>query len=319
MASTEQASLKSIFDAVVDLTSEIQTLKTEQVSLRETITSEISSVKIQNNELQSRVSTCESTIDSVAFEVEALKQKQLKLNICIAGLPFMANENLHLIFDSLCKSMNHNIPRYSAIYRTHGQMKKAIIVQFLNDSDKFDFIKAKKIKRTVILEELQLGFENASTEILINHHLTPYFANLLYVARQGVKKGEIFAAWYTSKGIALKKTADANAIVVSTKQELQQFVSDPIAPSNKRRASEDLAGLPNKKAPTNTEIATVTPIHQTHIADQRSLSTRKITSKATNITSNNPLSTPQLISIQTPNSKTTIPQVRNSNLTKKPP
>lgn len=261
MSSSNDKSIQAILDAVSTLTTKIDNIHTEQVAIRVTLNNDVSALsdsinnkfttlQVQNEVTKTRVDTCESSINQMRYEIELLKQRQLNSNICIDGIPYNPNENLKQIFEKVCKVINYNLPAYNAIYRTHGTTKKSIIVSIQNESNKFGILGAKKIKKSVITEELQLNL-TTNTEVRINHHLSPYFANLLYTARQSVKQGELHAAWYTTKGINIIKSSNDTPQIVTSTNDLMKAIYQPKTNSYKRKASDELPQQQPKK-PINT-------------------------------------------------------------------
>lgn len=86
----------------------------------------------------------------------------------------------------------------TGIYRTKGKTS-SIIVQLTNEAPKYAILEKKKHKKSLLVEELQLGNGSSDAEVTINHHLTPYYSNLMYHGRQAIKSNAIHSCWYTNK------------------------------------------------------------------------------------------------------------------------
>lgn len=244
-------SLQDVLDAVRKNGNDLNEFKTEANNHYQHITGEIKNIKLNNNANEARIGECETACDHLSYEVECLKQKQLKCNISIAGIPHHKDENLLVIFESLCTVIGFTYVRddIAAIYRTSGTNKKSIIVQFVNDDKKFELLNAKKIKQAVIFDELNLKYIASTQEIIVAQQLTPFFANLLYNARQARQRNEIAQCWFTNKGVHIRPQENSNAVLIKSLNELSTFANKQTDSSsqNKRKASQDIANNLNKK------------------------------------------------------------------------
>lgn len=175
--------------------------------------------------------------------------------------PAKNNENLESILANICQCLNAPLRSedYNTIYRTSGPSKKTLIVQFNSEAAKAGLLNAKKAKRTLLLEEIDPNLAPSNNEIFINHHLTPYFTELLYFARQGVKRKEIFSCWFTSRGITIKESEESQPVLVYDKTGLSRYVTITENPTEKRRASSELQSAPKKIAGTTNNKAKPTP------------------------------------------------------------
>lgn len=271
MGSTEP-SLKDIFEAIKNIGADLAELKKESKDNHCALTADIQRIDERFNDYKtvsdSRLDNCELNISHLAYEMESMKQRQIKCNASISGVPVTNGENLLDIFNKICNAINYNCTNdnISGIYRTNGRNKQSIIVQFTNENTKFGILNAKKLKKSLIVEELNLNFNNASNEIMINQQLTPYFGNLLYNARQAKSNGHIAECWFTMRGVHIKPTKTSNAVIIKSVGELNTFFStdEPILSAakptstetaNKRKASHEIPNEPKKtndaSAPNN--------------------------------------------------------------------
>lgn len=267
MGSTDPM-LKEILDAVKSVRAELTEFKNESNENFGALSTELQGINEYKIATDKRLDDCELNISHLAYEMECIKQRQLKCNISISGIPVTANENLLDIFNSICTAINFNCTNenVAGIYRTTGRTKQSIIVQLSNESIKFGIINAKKLKKSLIIEELSLNFNNATNEVMVNQQLTPYFGNLLYNARQAKHHGHIAECWFSMKGVHIKPTKNSNAVIIKSACELNAFIptETPIdsnanqntqtsnEAANKRKASQDISNDAKKttEAPT---------------------------------------------------------------------
>jgi hypothetical protein len=244
-------SLQDVLNAINQVGNKLDEFKTESNDNFRVLSGDIQEIKNNAIAMDSRLTACESNVDQLAYEVECMKQRQLKNNISISGVPFKDDENLLTIFGSVCKAINYMVPNdlIAGIYRTNGVGKQSIIVNLANDAVKFGILAAKKKKKTTILRELDLGYADSNTEIMVNQQLVPYFGNLLFKARQARQRGDIYQCWFSMKGVHIKPTEDSNFIIIKTYADLLPFEKTPSDESNnkhKRKASNEIANNSKK-------------------------------------------------------------------------
>lgn len=199
--------------------------------------------------LERRTETVEAKQADLGYELELIKQKQLVANLCITGVKSQENQNLYEIFSKICKCLkvDCNENEVNSIYRTKGQYNTSIIVQLKSEKVKHKILAAKKIKQSIIVDELEINSLTGSTEININGHLTPYFAHILFVARQAIKRGELQAGWFTNKGILIRANNQEAPILIKSVDHLAPYVT--ITNPSKRKATDiiDNSNHPPKK------------------------------------------------------------------------
>lgn len=253
---TNNPSLKDILDAVKGIGNDLSEFKNETKDNFKSLSGELHVIKNQTTAIEARVGDCEANVDHLAYEIECMKQRQLKCNISIGGVPANNSEDLLKIFNDICKVLNFNCPNdlITGIYRTAGGAKRSIIVQLANESVKFGILNAKKNKKSIILEELETKFTDSKNEIMINQQLTPFYGNLLYVARQAKKNGNIAECWFSMKGVYVKPQKTSNAVLIKSVNELNAFLStsttDP-PPHQKRKASQEIKNASKKLNESN--------------------------------------------------------------------
>lgn len=249
----DEPTLKDVLSAVLNIRSDISEFKNETNNVLSGLTKDMHEVKSLNTAMEQRVDTVEKINSNIIFEVEAIKQKQLSANLCITGITSNPNEDLYGILAKLCDCLGteYNEDLFTSVYRTKGQMSSSIIVQCNSEETKHYFLAAKKSTKTIIVDQLELDLPNGTTPVNINSHLTPYFSHLLYIARQAVRRSEISAAWFTSKGIQIKLNGDdPQPIIIKTMSDLALYVTT--TNPSKRKASEEINNPPKKQADNST-------------------------------------------------------------------
>lgn len=97
-----------------------------------------------------------------------------------------------------------------------------------------------KAKKPVTLGDIADCEENQRDKpIYINNHVTPYFARLLAVGRQGVKSKSIHSCWIGATGCLVKKSEDAKAINVQTMAEMARLTDGNKSAPNPKRSKPD--------------------------------------------------------------------------------
>lgn len=205
-------------------------------------TAETNSTKIQS--LTKRLDKFESATKTSSHDSELQKQRMLKNNICIMGIPPFANEKLIdtavKLFEVLeCAIVSSGI---ASAYRTKGS-SPIIVVKLANYDDKIRLLNAKAKKMVKVSDVAVCDESIANNYVYINNHVTPFFGKLLKEGRTCVKNKQIFACWLTSTGCVVKIEEKGEAIGFSTVQELQKIIKD--RPSTSKASSAAAKRLRN--------------------------------------------------------------------------
>lgn len=202
-----------------------------------------SELQLQNSkltELEERLAKLEST-EPKNFLNELNKQKLLRNNIAIMGIPPTPNEDLTSLVSNTFKLLvPHKLYKADSIYRTAPNSKQTLVIVKLNDYDaKIDVLNARS-KKTIKLE--QIGFKcssNGSGTIFINNHVTPYFGTLLYHGRQAIKKKQIHSCWIASNGCQLRLVDKGEPIGFKTVEEFEKIIGTKSSNSTSKRIQPD--------------------------------------------------------------------------------
>lgn len=251
----DEPTLKDVLLAIAEI-------KTDINDYKEHTQNSIAGIESRTSAVEQRMDVNDKAHSKIYFEVETLKQKQLSANLCITGISATPNEDLWAILSKVCDCLNTEYDEnlFTNIYRTKGQFSNSIIVQCNSDESKHYFLAAKRTIKTIVVDQLGLNLPNGTNEININSQLTPYFSHLLYTARQAVKRSEITAAWFTSRGVFIRlNESESQPILITSIAELSLYVST-VNPS-KRRASHEIDNPSKKSTETVENTATTSSIN----------------------------------------------------------
>lgn len=190
--------------------------------------------------LFSRVRKCEvgSTVSS--YDVELQKQKSLKNNISIAGIPTYDGENLNEIFNSILQILEFRQTdvRTTSIYRVHDSRSHLIVVRLESFESKLELLKARRSKKIKVSDIVRFSKNSSSEgerEVTLNNQLTPYFSNLMYHGRK-VKESElIHSSWISNRGFVVKRNLNDKPTEIKNVDHLNEFTQSK---QLKRRNSE---------------------------------------------------------------------------------
>lgn len=186
--------------------------------------------KIKKNEM--KLAGYEENTETLKFEIEKLKARELINDITIAGINKCEDQQLPDIFDKICRIINVGVNLSECtIYRAKGSDKHdgLVIVKFRNPRKKFEIISAKKKFGPLFTEQLYEAKGAAAhienKQIFVNHHITPYFNGILYKARQAKIQNKIFAAWANSAGVYYKINEKDMAKRFDSFQEIERVLN----------------------------------------------------------------------------------------------
>lgn len=186
-------------------------------------------------------------VEKVVEEVSALKSeiKELKLqalkqenslvacDIRLNGIPYVRDENLQHVFDTICMNMNIPPPTLKSIFRlqnrnnTKSQYSRdaVIIAKFMSPYDKNFFLKNLSLykKNNNRILTLNITGLNSNTPFYINENLSNTNYTIFQRAIHFKKKHFIQSA-YTFRGLVyVKRTADDNPICIEHVDILDGF------------------------------------------------------------------------------------------------
>lgn len=145
----QEPTLADVLFAVNNNGDELREFKNEYNIQQVAISKDVEEIKKDNKAISKKANEFDSRLTSMQFEVETLKQKQLKNNLCIGGIPRTADENLlDIVINIFCKLgiLNDIHDFISGVYRTKGK-SSAIIVNLSNEGLKSEILLKKRLRR----------------------------------------------------------------------------------------------------------------------------------------------------------------------------
>lgn len=242
-------------------------------------------------ELTSRLSECEAKLtqsNAVHPECslsdgdrEVFKQQLLKNHVCISGIPSLNNENPAVIAKAVFDAIGVTTDITSA-YRTKPSRITSglIVVKLPSFESKLEVLKAKKLKRTLSIQHVNIGAKGNSL-VYINHQLTPYFSSLSFKAKLAIKEGLLLSRWLTGNGLNIK-LPDGHVHTIKSEAELNSLtqnvvpkrvisnVTDPV------EDSDECIVVENENTATNAEGYVDEPIITTNSKNQHKMHKRKM-------------------------------------------
>lgn len=235
------------------LTTEIETMinnkltecKTELLNMFD---KSFSIIKTELKNVTERVQQLETAADSIKsmqIEITSLKTK-LKLQenknvaceLRLSEIPYKENENLYLLFEKICNSINITVPAVKTIYRLQNANNKkknnskdaVIIVKMWSPYDKNYFLKSfanyRKINKGFNFCLKHLG-ESSNNKFFVNENLTQYNYTILRAAIKLKKENRLHSAFSMRGLVYIKKTAESNIIRVDDIVYLDDFFREP--------------------------------------------------------------------------------------------
>lgn len=176
-------------------------------------------------ELQTRMDEHDTRAEAAKIETELQKQKSLKNNLNLIGVPFIQNEDLVALVIAIFGALDIPVARkdISAAYRT-GR-KNIIIVKMVSYEQKLLIIQARAKKAVKVRDFMDANDRQSEDFVYINNHTTPYYGRLLAAGRTMMKENGIHSCWISSNGCQLKFEADGNTHTYNSTDELEDLIN----------------------------------------------------------------------------------------------
>lgn len=202
-------------------------------------------------QLETRLSQMENA-GSNGYDNELMKQKILRNNIAIMGIPPTPNEDLTSIVSSVLKLLAANaMEKVESVYRTTPNAKRTLIIVKFSDYDtKIEVLNARAKKSIKLDQTVFKGASKSSAIVFINNHVTPYFGVLLYHGRQAIKQKKIHSCWIASNGCLLKMVEGGEPMGFKTVDELHGIIGTITSHvPNKRNLPDDSSPVDKDQNP----------------------------------------------------------------------
>lgn len=201
--------------------------------------------------IDERLWKCEKIAASAQHNIELEKQRSIKNNVSIFGIPSIEGENLQKIVLSLFEKTGCEVAENQVVNRFRIKTKgKGIIIVKLCDYDvKLNILKKKADKTVTVGEIISCDSKTSSEIIYINNHVTPHFGKLLQEGRKARKNGDIHSCWLNAYGCQLKFDEDGKIHMYQTIDEMNKLISDNVSQLKKntlKRGADNRSPANNK-------------------------------------------------------------------------
>lgn len=216
--------MKSELCTKKDLTS----LKASLSSDIQLVDNKVEETKSELNTLRSRLEELESRDNLATFRQELQKQRLLRNNLSLMGIPIVPGESLSDIVIKIFASFDciYTTNDIASVYRTKGE-NSMIIVKLSSYDSKAAILQA-KMKKSTHLSDIGLSEpSNDNNIIFINNHVTPYFGKLLQEGRRAMKENKIHSCWLASSGCMLRLVENGTPRPYRTLQEMYDIIVEP--------------------------------------------------------------------------------------------
>lgn len=218
-----------------DTNNELSTMKKVIAGKFNAIEDELKKNKRVVGAITGRLDEMENKVNAAAYDNELERQQKLKNNVSICGVPKADDENASAVALTVFKAfgLNFSPTDFTGVYRTTGRFS-AIIVIFSEFTNKLSAMAAKSKKNVLLGDVADCDDSQRNTQIFINNHITPFFARLLGVGREGVRNKTIHSCWIATNGCLVKKTPEGKPIIVRSMDDMTKLTGGADSSSKKR-------------------------------------------------------------------------------------
>lgn len=251
-----------------------QCTKDDLKQLNDALTKSIDSVNTKANsneasisELKQRLSQIEAQQAMAHYDNELSKQKQLRNNVSIMGLPQIQDEHAVEIALDVFALLNCTIKPddidYAYRFKSNKDRTGNIIVKLLSYEHKMEILNAKAKKVVKVGDVVNCEAPIGNQFVFVNNHVTPFFAKLLFHGRQAIKNGQAFSCWLTSAGCNAKFTEEGKPFIYKSTAELNALIQKYAAASSSKTSTEQSSNqAPANDKPKKRRILTATTSKQ---------------------------------------------------------
>lgn len=201
------------------------------------------------DDMNVRLTACESLVESATYSIEMDKQRQLKNNLSIAGLP-QSKENLKEVVLRLFTKMDVQIADGDIIDAYRVKAGNTVIVKLSNFTTKQNLLSVKS-KSQLSACDIMTTMPLDKSVIYINNHTTPYFGKILQEGRKMVKEKQIFSCWLNANGCQVKILSDSTPTTVQNIGQMHAMLEGAKTEiqTGKRRRNQEMELSPETKRP----------------------------------------------------------------------
>lgn len=210
---------------------ELANTNTKIQSIQTTIDDKISGVvdivesqKERINKLENYSATDNRRIDSIAIQLEFMKQDRLRNNLRLTGLPPQAFERTTNTVMKIIEVLNLDLlPSEFIAYADRN--KSSIIMQFDKYAHKRYFMDTLRARNELLVEEI-LPTAISNSKLYCNDQLTPYFSSIFQKAWLAKKNKQLFSASSLGGRIKVRKNENSIYCVIESEAQLNDIIDD---------------------------------------------------------------------------------------------
>lgn len=194
------------------------------ISLVSTKTSSSASTSL-NKEQAKNSQQMDSKASTADYKIELNRQKMLKNNVTIHGIPAMEQENVLQLVRAVFQAVGVNVAERNIFnyYRMKGN-NKTILVKLRDHETKMQILNATKKAR--VGDVMKCAEDQAKMPISIDEHFTPYFGRLLAEGRRVRRHGYIQSCWFDSYTCQAMCLFNGNRVAFKSVDELDKIVAE---------------------------------------------------------------------------------------------
>lgn len=177
--------------------------------------------------MDNRLAALEIDAATARFETELGKQRLLRNNLSIVGVPRTSEECLETIATEIFRSLGCESAKTTidSCYRINNNAECNIFIAKLKAYELKHHILAAKMDKRLSLKDID-RLCSSDQPIYINNHLTPFFGKLLADGRRAVKEKKIHSCWMSSNGPLLKLEVNGKQMNFYSAEHLATIIED---------------------------------------------------------------------------------------------
>lgn len=181
-------------------------------------------------------------IDQLRSQIASNNQLIYRNMIKISNIPKRENENLEDTFSKLCDilSFELNPSAIDVIYRKksrYSRFEPLIIVSFLRNKDKSEFLKLKKSKGEIYTTDIDPS-SNKSL-IYISEFMSPWNMKLYSEVKQLKQRGLLQYLWFRNGRVLARVNATSAVVVVNCVDDIKKFQTGASSQANEPSQNDD--------------------------------------------------------------------------------
>lgn len=173
------------------------------------------------NKLQEENKEKDIVIYNLIDKIEHLEQYSRNKNIEIVGIPEKKGEDCKDIVIDMARELQMDIKKsdIDVAHRIHSakpNVPRNIVAQFTNRTVRDQIINKKQLTIT----NNSINGSSIGTKIYINEHLTPYFKNLLRLAKIKKREADFKFVWFRNNKLLARKTENSPVIRLFNEKDI---------------------------------------------------------------------------------------------------